>query len=92
MKLAKKHKDTLSTMVLAHRVAVRKHQQAEVGTNAWIDAGIAENITQFALDVALDTEGDIDWKLDYLWEYNDSGNMEAHVAIIRLENLGAIAR
>lgn len=96
LRISKKNSATLSDMVLAHRVAIRKCQKAE-GTDDWYDANMAETITQMALEIALG-EGDCGRKLAFLRDAYENRTDDlvtgvggdALVALLRLKDLGLV--
>lgn len=89
MYLSKAKRETLSTMVLAHRVAVRK--AAKVSWDSTEERWAlwdAEEATQSAIELALDTDGSADWRWEQLYRLTRQGQQDARVALIRLESLG----
>ena len=89
LRISKANRETLSDMVLAHRVAVRNKVESDRDTDSeyWNKLD-AQHTTQYALDIALGD--DDDYKLKHLLRERDSGSEDAMVALIRLHWLGVI--
>ena len=90
MYMSKAKRDTLATMVLAHRVAVRRH--ASLTGDDWLEASCIETITQYAIDLVLEPWQQ--YKADYInstlaeMDTGSDAYMSAYVASIRLETMG----
>ena len=92
MYVSKAKQETLATMVLAHRVAVRRAARLEVGSDEWFTASSQEQVTQYALELVLEPVEQ--HKVDYIRTTLDTAArasdlyMDACVAQLRLEQFG----
>lgn len=84
LRISKDKRDTLQSMVLAHRVAVRTKATASTDSDEWMEALSEELTTEYALDIALSGEL-TDYKVEYL---QNGKSLAAWVARIRLRDLG----
>ena len=94
LRISSSNSETLSNMILAHRVAVRNATAAKAAeADNRFDMWECETVTEYAIDVALGQDDD-GHKLRYLQDKakqdSDIAQMDAYIALIRLNRLGVI--